>query len=198
PRATRTSEPPPGPMTSVSGLDTKRNGSARYQSRMLRRLSTFPSLCWAFVHASESIYKRARFGGGKPSTASIREYAFHPVCVSRRRALSCICRRIALRPGCDAEEKHPSVRYGKTDDDQSPPDHTQIDRARVQAGQLVLESELLFAPQFRHHRLALSIQLLTHRLVQLPRPVRVCIRQRRFLWRLWNTQMLTLHFATGP
>ena len=83
-------------MTSVSGLDSKRNGSARYQSRMLRRLSTFPSHCWAFVHASESIYKRARFGGGKPSTASIREYAFQPVCVSRAPAFSCMCRCIAL------------------------------------------------------------------------------------------------------
>src|SRR5262245_22151882 len=83
-------------MTSVSGLDTKRNGSARYQSRMLRILSTFPSHCWAFVHASESIYKRARFGGGKPSTASIREYAFQPVCVSRAPELSCMCRCIAL------------------------------------------------------------------------------------------------------
>ena len=56
PSATSTSEPPPGPITSVFGRSgATLNGSPRYQSRMPARLATSPSQARMLVQASESM-----------------------------------------------------------------------------------------------------------------------------------------------
>ena len=55
-RATSTSAPPPGPMTSVSGSGgASLKGSARYQSFIAATLSSRPSQASTFVQASESM-----------------------------------------------------------------------------------------------------------------------------------------------
>ena len=56
PSATSTSEPPPGPITSVFELaGATWNGSARYHSRFDARLATSPSQDRMLVQASESM-----------------------------------------------------------------------------------------------------------------------------------------------
>ena len=56
PSATSTSEPPPGPITSVFGRSGATwNGSARYHWRISVRLFTSPSQERMFVQASESM-----------------------------------------------------------------------------------------------------------------------------------------------
>ena len=42
------------------------------------------------------MYSRARYGDSKPSTASMREYAFHPVCVMCADGSSVMCRCMAF------------------------------------------------------------------------------------------------------
>ena len=55
PNATSTSEPPPGPITSVSGRGVKLNGRARNQVLKCSTLFTSPSQRCRFVQASESM-----------------------------------------------------------------------------------------------------------------------------------------------
>src|SRR5206468_999158 len=71
----------------------------------------------------------------------------------------------------------------------------QVDHARIQAHELVLEPELLARSAPDHGRLALRQQLLEHRLVERPRPVRVGVSERRPLRGIGKAQVFELALA---
>src|SRR5207247_1292715 len=71
----------------------------------------------------------------------------------------------------------------------------QVDHARIQAHELVLEPELLARSAPDHGRLALCQQLLEHRLVERPRPVRVGVGERGPLRGIGKAQVFELALA---
>src|SRR5215471_2047140 len=77
--------------------------------------------------------------------------------------------------------------------------HAQGNDGSIQTQQLVLETELplLLARRIGHHLLTLLQQLLKHRLVQLPRPMLVGIRQGGTSRGGRQSQMLQFSFRCG-
>src|SRR2546427_8536922 len=71
----------------------------------------------------------------------------------------------------------------------------QVNHARIQAHELVLDPELLARSPPDHGRLALRQQLLEHRLVERPRSVRVGVGERRPLRGIGKAQVFELALA---